>query len=732
MTWIEIDIQLHRILFWFRVVADGGKQLKTFTSIKELMKSNPFRQWLITKVILLVSSILPILTAAQAVAQNASLQAGYSTYYPSESIQVQFQNGPGNSKDWIGVYPEGVVPGSTLSTCWAYVNDSQSPGLGEKEGTVSLSGGVGYAGNWNVYLLLNDGYDIIASNIFTVIDPSSPVVRPAQLIYPPSQPIQITFTNGLGNPKDWVGIYLLGQTPGEGPTSTLWSYVDGTQAGATEQTAGTCSFDKGLETPGQYVVYLLENDGYNILASNVFTVAQTTSSKPKLLSVQPVNGATGLSPEVFFLYTITNGTSKVASNSVVLTIDGTAVPPTYSKQDELISIRYTNVSLYAPTSSHTATLVFTDDATPAQSYTNETTFQIALYRNIVLPQPIYFENFDNTPEGELPAGWTQKSYSEVPNPDIDFGNLDSAAYAQWTVVNVDRFKGSFVTYSDPSRSAAEQSDYHRVLTPNLLNVVNGQVLTGPLASGRFLFGDSGYRNGASQVLFAYSKDFDLTGKKDVYVSYHSLWEQNQDSIAAVEYSIDQGTNWLPVIYMLERSDVLTTTNETSGQVSVDAVATFNTEYSDVALYLDENGESKGGTYGAFIAAPISQDLAPYISPRIDDDISGSKLVELFRLPAADNQSKVRFRFAHAGSDSWYFGIDDFGLYSIPATPVERPSLSIVKSSQGWVISWPATYTGYKLESASSLPAAAWKEVTGVVNNSIVVTPVGTAFYRLSQ
>ncbi len=39
-------------------------------------------------------------------------------------------------------------------------------------------------------------------------------------------------------------------------------------------------------------------------------------------------------------------------------------------------------------------------------------------------------------------------------------------------------------------------------------------------------------------------------------------------------------------------------------------------------------------------------------------------MELFRLTAADNQSAVRFRFAHAGTDSWYFGIDDFGLYSI--------------------------------------------------------------------
>jgi hypothetical protein len=41
------------------------------------------------------------------------------------------------------------------------------------------------------------------------------------------------------------------------------------------------------------------------------------------------------------------------------------------------------------------------------------------------------------------------------------------------------------------------------------------------------------------------------------------------------------------------------------------------------------------------------------------------------LPAADNQSHVRLRFAHAGTDSWYFGIDEVGFYSIAsvASPV---------------------------------------------------------------
>ena len=240
------------------------------------------------------------------------------------------------------------------------------------------------------------------------------------------------------------------------------------------------------------------------------------------------------------------------------------------------------------------------------------TFKIADYRNIVLPAPLYFENFDATPEGELPAGWSQESFTDAQNPDEDLGNLDSASYARWLVVSADRFKGSFVTYSNPDGSAAEQADYQRVLRSNPLNVVNGKAVNGPLATGRFLFSDSGYRNGVSQVDFAYSPDFNLTGKTDVYVSYHSLWEQNQDSIGAVEYSIDQGNQWLPVVYMIDAADVFHLTDETTGETTIDAVTTLTTDYSDVARYVDANGFDVGGSYGAFILAPIGQDLAPYI------------------------------------------------------------------------------------------------------------------------
>jgi hypothetical protein len=91
-------------------------------------------------------------------------------------------------------------------------------------------------------------------------------------------------------------------------------------------------------------------------------------------------------------------------------------------------------------------------------------------------------------------------------------------------------------------------------------------------------------------------------------------------------------------------------------------------------------QMKGGFYGAFIGVASNQwaNLGPYFSARLNDSPSDSKRVEIFRLPAADNQAKVRLRFAHAGTDSWYFGLDDIGFYSIGA--VGPPALALTPTN----------------------------------------------------
>jgi hypothetical protein len=196
----------------------------------------------------------------------------------------------------------------------------------------------------------------------------------------------------------------------------------------------------------------------------------------------------------------------------------------------------------------------------------------------------------------------------------------------------------------------------------------------------------------------------------------------------VEYSIDGGTSWLPVVYYLTGPDIVK--NEAG---AVDAEATFSAPLGDVARYLDEAGAEQGGFYGAFIGAPVTAALAPYIEARTDDSATDGKRIEVRRLPAADGQSRVRLRFAHAGTDSWYFGLDNVGFYSIASAPAEQPVIRAALEAGGLRLTWPASATGFVLEQRAEVATGGWSAVAGVSGNSALVPVSGDRqWFRLRQ
>ncbi len=666
--------------------------------------------------------LLAGLVASQALTAQ-SVVTSLENYFPGEAISVSFTGGPGNPKDWIGIYPEGVTPGSTGSTLWNYVNGTRTAGAGLREGSMTFGQGLNLAGVWTAYLLVNDGYTVVTNASFNVIEPTAPAVRPSANRYAPGQAITIGFTNGPANPKDWIGVYPEGVIPGS-TGSTIWFYVDGTQSGNTGQASGSVTFPNGLATTGSYRAFLLENDGYTVLSSERILVGTATASGAGVVSTSPAPDATGVAPNAPYRAELTNG---VALASIRLSLNGKAAAATVTGTAQQASVTFTNAVLLAPASSNVYVLSFSDTSVPAKTFNVTNAFQVANYRNIELPAPWVFENFDAIPEGQVPTGWTRKSYVEIANPELDFGNLGSAAYADWTTVEASRFNGSFVTYNNPDNPADWGTDYQRVNVPNPANVVNGQILNEPLARGRFLFSTSGYSIGRSQVMHITTPDYNLSGRTNVQVAFKSLWEQNQDSIAAMEYSIDGGAQWLPLVYLIDEADLVKAEDG-----SLDAEATLNKEHGDVANYTDDAGNVIGGTYGAFIGAPITASLAPFIQGRVNDNRVESKRYELFRVGGADNQSKVRFRFIHAGTDSWYWGIDDFGIYTGVA-PTTAPVLSVKAEGTQYLISWPTSVSGYVLESATSLTQSAWSNVSGVSGNSVnIPADSDSRFFRLRK
>jgi hypothetical protein len=275
------------------------------------------------------------------------------------------------------------------------------------------------------------------------------------------------------------------------------------------------------------------------------------------------------------------------------------------------------------------------------------------------------------------------------------------------------------------------------------NVAPGQILNGQpveaIASGNVLYAESDGRCNSDagalnfgQAQFVTTKAFDMSQVTNVVLSFSSLYTQNQDSIGAVEYSVDGGTSWLPVVYFLDSVD-------TGGDIkynadgTVDALATLNGLNADTANWI-ENGVAKGDNYGAALAAPITQALAPYITPRLNDNETEGHRIEVFRLPAASRKSDVRLRFAQLGTDSWWFAVDNIAFYDDPNAIAGGPSdeiriTSTTVSGGNITIAWTG---GGTLESATSLATPITWTSTGDSDGSYTAPATGTRFFRVRR
>jgi hypothetical protein len=343
-------------------------------------------------------------------------------------------------------------------------------------------------------------------------------------------------------------------------------------------------------------------------------------------------------------------------------------------------------------------------------------------RNYLLPAPLYFEDFESTaagPDPTVPNGWTQVNFSGTDGGGLDPANLDSDFYLGWVVVDK-----SFGIGKDVGVSS---------YTPQLLNGVAFDEFTNALLVNHYIRAESDSRgNGPpGQIQYLYTKPYDCSGKSGIVIAFDSAYEQNQDSLAALEYTVD-GTNYNPVLYWVQGDGDSQATPDIirDGLGNIDVAKTMTTTYGDVARYTDTNSNQLvGGYYGFFIKAPITQALAPYIEGRYNDDGNESKRFEVYRVPFADNQKNVVFRFVQAGTSSWYWALDNWGVYTIPSLTVAPPgSLTATVSNGQLNISWTGSGT---LQSASDLTGP-WSNVTGATNPFKTSPTSGHQFYRLHQ
>jgi hypothetical protein len=392
----------------------------------------------------------------------------------------------------------------------------------------------------------------------------------------------------------------------------------------------------------------------------------------------PVNGQTGVGPDAAVTVSLRDVTTQVNTNSIQFSFDSTVVSPVIQKLADLTTIQYDPPGLMTALSSHTCKVVWSDNGSPVTTKTNQFAFTVAPYVNVNLGTPLYLQTFDGVAEGALPPGWSVQNFTDPDLPGYDLTNFHSDAFTNWTVISYNTLTNWFtVTPNGP--------DFFGALNVAPNQVINNALVTN-LISTNFIIAVSD-RAPTKQIDYLFTSDYNLSGKTNVYLSFHNIYVQNQNNIASVEYSINAGATWLPALYMLDGPDILF---DSAG--NIDASNTLATVYSDVPNV--DAGTPTDGYYGRYVGvnSNLWSTLAPFLSARVNDDEVESKRAEIIRLAQADNQPAVRFRMAIAGSYGWYFGIDSFGLYSIASANPPLLGSAPTPSAQMVAIGNTASFT----------------------------------------
>ena len=156
--------------------------------------------------------------------EEAALSTNKTVYAEGESIMV---TASGSGLDWVGVYEKDIIPdGDPGSIYWYYVNkdgytsgetycvqEDTIVGRPDTDHNYNVAKGLP-AGEYDIYLLLNDGYTSAAKITITVVGVSSDNLTTDKKQYLQDEDIYVTAT---GMPGQKVGIYKANEPDGSLP-----------------------------------------------------------------------------------------------------------------------------------------------------------------------------------------------------------------------------------------------------------------------------------------------------------------------------------------------------------------------------------------------------------------------------------------------------------------------------------------------------------------------------------
>ena len=216
-----------------------------------------------------------------------TVTASPATVDPGSVITATVANGPGNPRDWAGLYPTGASNADYVA--WQYFNGSEIPPATAIGGATLLFAAPTVPGSYNVRIFANDLMSIAAAMSNTINVQALPALS----------------VNSVSVTEGHSGTTAATLTVALSPVSTKTVTVNYASANGTA-TAGS-----------DYVA-----------TSGVLTFAPGISTRPISVSV---NGDTSVEPTETFSITLSNATNAVlgtASGTGSITNDDTALAPT--------------------------------------------------------------------------------------------------------------------------------------------------------------------------------------------------------------------------------------------------------------------------------------------------------------------------------------------------------------------------------------------------------------------
>lgn len=295
---------------------------------------------------------------------SVTLTVSTKTAAPGQTVQAIVTNGPGNLKDWVGLYATGAADNVMLN--WKYLADSRTaPTTAMKSATLNFAM-PSVPGTFEFRFFANNTYTRLATSpTVTVQNAATPTLTVNTTTAAPGATVVLTVANGPGNLKDWITLNLASA----GDQSYLdWKYLNGTRtAPLTGLKTATVSFTMP-SAAGIYNFRLFANNTFTKLATSVTVTVQSTAAPT--LTLNKTTATVGSTIQV----TVTNGPGNPK--------DWMAMYPASGADTSYLDWKYLNGTRTAPsTGLKTTTLTFTLPTKPGtynfRLFANNSTLKIA-------------------------------------------------------------------------------------------------------------------------------------------------------------------------------------------------------------------------------------------------------------------------------------------------------------------------------------------------------------------